>query len=104
MELQDAAQQTGYTANMVEVNIQEQIVEALSQLYAATEEDSRSAMLNLMATNLNLTEQVANLITKLSAKDDKIKALECSLDELTATMQAFSMASMMQQLGNPNMM
>eukprot|EP00957_Ditylum_brightwellii_P107127 8173477-Ditylum_brightwellii.AAC.1 len=57
-----------------------------------------------MATNSNLTEQVANLTTKLSAKDDKIKALQRILDELTATIQAFSMASMMQQPGNLNMM
>eukprot|EP00957_Ditylum_brightwellii_P180811 13774702-Ditylum_brightwellii.AAC.1 len=55
MELQGAAKQAGYTTNMAEVNIQEQTAEVLSQLYAATEED-RSAILNSMATNSNLTE------------------------------------------------
>eukprot|EP00957_Ditylum_brightwellii_P166322 12662008-Ditylum_brightwellii.AAC.1 len=64
-------------------------------------------MSNLTSTNLNLTEQVANLTTKLNAKDDKIKALQhlrYSLNELTAAMQAFSMANMMQQPSNPNIM
>eukprot|EP00957_Ditylum_brightwellii_P137518 10484255-Ditylum_brightwellii.AAC.2 len=61
-------------------------------------------MSNITATNLNLTEQVASLTTKLSAKDEAVKALQHILDELTATMQAFSMASMMQQPGSPNIM
>eukprot|EP00957_Ditylum_brightwellii_P106715 8141461-Ditylum_brightwellii.AAC.1 len=72
------------------------MAEALSQLYAATEED-RSIMLNLMTTNLQLTERVANLTTKLSTKDKEINALQRSLEELTATICTFSMASMMQQ-------
>eukprot|EP00957_Ditylum_brightwellii_P024773 1871988-Ditylum_brightwellii.AAC.1 len=72
MELQEAVQQTRYTANMAEINIQEQMTEALSHLYAAMEED-RSTMSNLTTTNLQLMEQVANITTKVSTKDKEIK-------------------------------
>eukprot|EP00957_Ditylum_brightwellii_P100621 7669793-Ditylum_brightwellii.AAC.2 len=84
MELLEAVQQAGYTANMAEVNIHKQMAEVLSQLYAATEED-RSTVTNQTTTNLKLMEQVANLTTKLSTKDEEIKALQHSLEELTAT-------------------
>eukprot|EP00957_Ditylum_brightwellii_P101884 7765486-Ditylum_brightwellii.AAC.1 len=74
MELQEAAQQAGYTANMNEsANVQEQMIKALSQLYAATEED-RSTISNLSNTNTQLMECVANLTTKLNAKDEEIRA------------------------------
>eukprot|EP00957_Ditylum_brightwellii_P025761 1948427-Ditylum_brightwellii.AAC.1 len=86
MELQEAAQQAGYTANIAEsTNVQEQTVEVLSQLYATTEED-RSTISNLSNVNTQLTECVANLTTKLNAKDKKIKSLQCSIDDLTGAM------------------
>eukprot|EP00957_Ditylum_brightwellii_P142031 10821146-Ditylum_brightwellii.AAC.1 len=51
-------------------------------------------------------EQVANLTTKLNAKDEEIKALQCSIEDLTNTVRIFTMANMMQPQPafNPNMM
>eukprot|EP00957_Ditylum_brightwellii_P011772 888333-Ditylum_brightwellii.AAC.1 len=103
MELQEAAQQAGYTTNMAEIIGQEQTAEALSQLYAVTEED-RSTMSNLTNTNTQLTKCVANLTTKLNAKDEEIRAPQHSIEELTTTMRTFTMANMMQHnIPQPNM-
>eukprot|EP00957_Ditylum_brightwellii_P104349 7947644-Ditylum_brightwellii.AAC.1 len=86
-------------------NVQEQTVEALLQLCAATKEE-RSTMSNLTNTNTQLTECVANLSTMLNAKDEEIRALQCSIDNLTNTMRSFTMLSMVQYqpVFDPNMM
>eukprot|EP00957_Ditylum_brightwellii_P050977 3866103-Ditylum_brightwellii.AAC.1 len=65
--------------------------DALSQLYAATEEDCMMVS-NLTDTNQHLTEQVANLTTKLTMKDEEIKAMKKSIDNLTETIWAFTTA------------
>eukprot|EP00957_Ditylum_brightwellii_P119197 9092972-Ditylum_brightwellii.AAC.1 len=104
MELQEVAQQAGYTANMAEsTNVH--IIEALSQLYAATKED-RSIMSNITTTNNQLIECVDNLITKLNAKNEEIRALQCSIDNLTNTIRSFTMSNMVypQPVFNPNIM
>eukprot|EP00957_Ditylum_brightwellii_P121854 9292479-Ditylum_brightwellii.AAC.1 len=60
MELQEAAQQARYTANMAEINVQEQTSEALLHLYAATEE-VRSTMSNLITTNVHVIKEMLSV-------------------------------------------
>eukprot|EP00957_Ditylum_brightwellii_P144921 11038534-Ditylum_brightwellii.AAC.1 len=78
-KMQTLILRAGYTANNVfEEELHYQTAEALAQLAEATSSD-RATVADLASANTQLMEQVANYITRVSAKDSEIATLYNSI-------------------------
>eukprot|EP00957_Ditylum_brightwellii_P167174 12725861-Ditylum_brightwellii.AAC.1 len=90
-QLQTAARNAGYTANLVETEEQEDklrhcTAEALTNLAEATT-SNRTAVANLSTVNTDLSQQVINLIKQYKDKDTELTSMQKSIDNLTAALQ-----------------
>eukprot|EP00957_Ditylum_brightwellii_P050136 3800778-Ditylum_brightwellii.AAC.1 len=89
-KLQTSAAQAEYTANNMYADYSQDLAaEVIAQLAEATEAD-RSTVSNLATTNQMLLDQVANMMSQMLAKDDEIKELQKSIEQLNLTIRAFA--------------
>eukprot|EP00957_Ditylum_brightwellii_P154008 11721986-Ditylum_brightwellii.AAC.1 len=91
-QLQTAARNAGYSATLVETedhneDLHHHTAEALANLAEAMTSD-RTAVANLSTVNTDLSQQVINLTKQVKDKDTKLTAMHKSIDNLTAALQA----------------